>query len=644
MATGKPTLHQFLMDGIDITDYVSSAGITREFSQAISKSDIQIKKTIEADLGILFNDDNVYHTIEIWRGVLSATETRIFKGEVLTFAKEGYNILCSCVNRYQEAVRTEVTVSFDANIDSEAGVISEIFKTLINTYTDLTADNTSVTNSGTTNILKKVICNHASVFERVNYLANTIDWQTYYSDSIDKVYFEPRGNPNSTDILEVGVNIIKKPKWDTDASELRNRVVIIGGEEIVETTETGRVGVTDGYTTTYVQLDKKPYSVKVYSDASNPPTTLRTGGNESTSVYDYSVDVINDKIIWNTGTYAPIANDYVIVNYSYRVPRPVVARNAGSITTYGERSKSFFKSDLKDVDDVESYAKTYVKRYSTPFVSSTLQVVNVDLVYPGQTIRCIDSIEGLDKYLLVNRVTMYYPYKYDEIVVGDKILRTSDWGTAISTRIRRLEEEQGKSQDILTQVLDFSKTMDLHRRYTMVQKKTYPYPSSNIFILSSRFYGILGTNKLGDSTGVSFSTIALNQGNNIYKEYFRDTTFKDAGNTTADWDTANKWIAFDANEVMQTSSLVTSNGNLGTATLTLDETLITNPTRLTYYASANGGSTWLTITNGGTVTFLGGDLGTDLRFKVVCSAVGTAKIATISGNIITPIKLAYTFA
>ena len=647
MVLSLPKLTKIEVDSIDVTNYVSSWKINREFGSAITGGILVLKKTVE-NLGISFDDINVYHTVEIWRGKTTSTDVKIFKGEVETFKKDNANVICVIQDELSKAVRSEVTKSFDKNIDTEAGIISNIFITLMTDYAGLNADSSSVQNSGTVIVLDKFICNHADVFERCEKLADALDWQFYYNPTDDKVYFEPKGTPINSSTLEVSTNIIRLPQWSYDKTNMCNKITIIGGEELVETTENGQIGVTNGYTTTSVNLSHLPFSVKVYSDSGNPPTTLREGGNESTSgVYHYSVDIENKKIVWNTSDYTPGASDYVSVEYSYKIPKPVLAKNAKSISIYGTYAKSFFRNELKEVSDIEEYVKTYVSKYATPFLYSTLAVINVEDLYPGETIQVIDSLRSINKNLLINKVTMVYPYKFDQVIVGDKKLRTASWGANTMDRIRRLEEKQTQADEILTQIFDFDKEIKTKRRYMELQKKTYPAGSSDVmiwgstpygiwgtnkwgdtvsaFLLGSPLYAVLGVNKLGDSTGASYVTQRITQGKNTYKEYLYDDTFKDSSNTTANWNTGTKEITFTSGQIAQTSAFFydLDSGNVITkATATV--TVSTGSVSLQMTAD---GTNWESVTSGTEHTFA--NTGSDLRLRITEDATSTATVTYI---------------
>ena len=530
----NPINYLIHLDGIDVTSLCSSSKTERTFNNNISGGKLILKSSI-INTGINFDINNVYHSVEIWRGVTTSTENKLFKGEIVRFKNDNINIECDIADDLQKAVRRTITYSFDKDIDAEAGVISELFKTLVNDYTDLTADDTSVVNSGTVNVLTKFICNNVSVFEKLKELADILDWQFYYNPSTDKIHFEPKGTPSSGETLTVGDNIVKRPVWAYDKSMLCNKLKIIGAEEITETTEDGQVGVTTGYTTTQIQLKETPFSCKVYADAANPPTTLRTGGNEVTGTYDYSIDVVNKLILWNTGTYAPLNNHFVEVRYSYKLSRPILIKNQVSIDKYTLHEKRFYAKDLQNISDLEVYAKKYIAKYKTPFLSSNLKIVDIANLYPGQTVQVIDSNSSIGQELLVTSVRINYPYIPDEITVSDKQLRLSDWGSEISNRISKLEESTQQADEVLTHIIDYDRVVQYFRQSMKLVKRVYDDPEPNVFILGSSKYGVLGTNKLGNQSGSAFETKYMWNHDSSFKDYLTKTDNLDPLIKTTDY-------------------------------------------------------------------------------------------------------------
>lgn len=545
ISTGKPRLTYVEIDSVDATDYLVSWDQEENFGDTIGTITLVLNYAVTNSI-LINGEGDIGLSVTVQRGVSSATEEYVFRGEITEISYQGSTVVLQCSDKLYQAVRSEVNYSFDADIDTYAGKISELFIDIISDYTDLTADSTSVQDSGTTFTLEKYICNHADVFERLQDLEHALDWQMYYNPNTDKVVFEPKGFTSDATVLNIATNIIEVPSWKFDASKLTNKLTLIGTEQEVETTESGQIGVTSGYTTSQVALTKTPVSTKVYVENANPPTVLKTGGKTgSTSTYDYSIDKENKLIVWNTDEFTPGGADFVEIRYSYMLPTPVVKKSQASIDAYNLHENTIFKNDLRTMDDAEQYVNNIIDKYKEPFVSATLKVTNITGVHAGQKVKCIDAQNGIDKWVILTKIKKSWPYKYDEITAGDRAWKEAEWQQNTMDRIRRLEEQASQNQDLLLNIIDLSGDDRFNvydRRYLQVTKKTYPDPSTDVFILGSYKYGVLGTNKLGDSTGVTASTVRVIQNANHYYEDFHDDDFKDSSG--ANWDNSNKKLSY----------------------------------------------------------------------------------------------------
>lgn len=580
------------INAVDVTSYVISWDYKREFEDDISTIDVQLSSKVSA--AIALTEQNLGDELIIKRGATTGQENFIFKGEVRSVNPGGAILYVTGSDKLFEAVRMNVTKSFDKNIDSEAGVISEIFKTLINDYTSLTADSTSVQNSGTTNVITKFICNNADVFERITKLAETLNWQFYYRADTDLVYFEQKGFVQNGTELTVGSDIVEVPRWSYDAEQLANRVKVIGAEQEVETTEQfDGTGAQTAFVLTYT-----PVSVKIEVDS-----VLQVGGKEGSTSgsYDYEVDEENKTINFVAGSIPGSGTNNVDIFYSYMLPAPVIGKRASSVETYGEHSKTLFKDELKTMDDAKTYMNKYLDEYGEPFVNTKLKMYSATDVIPGETIRVIDNANNIDKTVIVQQVTMKYPYKYDEVTVGDKILLTSDWMVGLNDRVRRLEEKGGRSQDLLLHVIDqFREDTSFKRRYFKFKKQTI---DTDGLIIGHPVYGIIGTGIIGQPSSAA-TTTRIVQGNNIYKEYVYDNDFNDTGTTTGTWNNSTNTITLLTTEIAQTTQ-ITVGTQYSTYKVSLGD--VTNNANLTIEISGNNGSNWETVTQDVTTTFTNTD-------------------------------------
>lgn len=614
------------INNIDVSSKIINWELEKTFGDAISQIEIKLVKTVSTLLTI-----ETGQTVEVWRGWSVSTEEKIFDGYIESYEPEGGIIKVIAKDKLWDLIRKEVTHVYDKTIDASAGVISEIFSDLVITYGLLTADATSIQDSGTTILLDKFVCNHTDIFERCKELAKLLDWQFYYNSNTDKVYFEPRGFVNNSTILTIGDNIINVPKWTYDNTEMVNDLTVVGAFQEIETTESGQIDVTANYTTSSILLSFEPISVKLYMDAANPPTTLKVGGlPDSTGTYFYYVDKPNKKIIPATGT-SFTTNHFAEIRYSHAVPIPVHMYNQISIDDYGQFKKTLTYNDIRSVSDAEQRATNYLIKYSTPFIYATLKVKNVSTynLREGNIIRVVDSVStpNVDKNLVITRLRIRYPSDYDEIVVGDKAFRLAEWQSSVEERLKRLNENELANQDLINEILTFDNTVSnqiqpVPRYYKIIKQD---FTGTDELIWNNADYGTWGSFKWSSGAGPAEVNHFIQQYNNSYTETFFDDDFK-SGSSTATWSNADKWLSFTSGQIGQSLSIDFNNSTITTATLTAT----VSSGSFTYQMTANGGTNWENVTNGVAHTF--SNTGTDLRWKITENAASTGKITQIVIN------------
>lgn len=545
--SGEPKKHYFELNSVDVTSYVINSDTTRESDNRISEAYLMLKSNIKNIMTV--DDTLIGNTIIIKRGPTLGTETTIFRGSVIRVLPNGSFIELRCYDRLQESVDKQVTISFDSDVDDEAGVVSEIFKTLMVDYAGLNADNTTIQNTGTDIVLGQYICNHASVFERGEKLAQIFDWQFYYKPSNDMVYLEPRGSIDNGRILSVGSEIIKVPKWDYDGSQIINKITVLGAVQEVETTE---LFDGNGSQTTFVLLHK-PVSAKVYVGG-----VLKTGGKPGqTNPYDYEVGYEAKQIIFDSSSIPASGTENIEVAYSYYLDTPVVMDDSESITKYKLKETSIRRQDLTKVSDAELFANNYLSAYSEPPLSSPLRVVDANEYSPGEIVTINDNVNNINKTGIIQKIRMFYPYVGDEITIGQRQFKPQDFEKSVLDRIKRLEEESGGSEETLLHVFNSLNEQPLIPRYA---------------ILSSRDTSIDGVWGIGFGDGSTTTKYTWGQAgalwqsdwtndlvnqqiilkDNIFVDDLRDEDFNDTSNTTATWNTSTQTLSFTSGQIVRT--------------------------------------------------------------------------------------------
>ena len=617
---------QVFIAGVDITSYIISWECEHSYGDVLAELTLNCNTNINSAVTLQNGQ-----SIEVYRGWITPTDIHVFSGFITKYEPQGGKIVITGMDKLWNLQRGEMTHIYISTIDSSAGNVSLIFKDIVTTYGGLNADNTTIQDSTGTGItLGQFVCNHVDMYERCQALADLLGWQFYYRADTDKVYFEPKGFTNNANTLTVGTNIISVPRWNYDTTQMCNNVTIVGASQLVETTEIGQIGVTTGYTTTSVTLSSTPDSVKVYWDASNPPTTLRKGGQYGATVsYDYYVVANQKQILPSPSTGAFTGNNYFQTQYSYYAPIPVNYYDQNSIDTYGLFKTTVTYSDIQSVADAQNRAQAYVQKFKNPFLNATISVknsTNYSLV-AGQTIPIVDSFSkpAVNTSFVINKLRTKFPGNFDEIDVGDSFWRLADFIADLAASQKRAQETELSNTDLLSQLVTIDNTATPvipTPRYQLIQTQSATAP--NIFIISNIDHARLGTDKLGGTYGALTNNF-IQQYNTDYVETFYDIDFKDAA-TTATWNTSTDQLTFAAAQVGQSTSIDYNNGTITTATMTVTKSSGT----FTYALTANGGTNWETVTSGVAHAFT--NTGTDLRWKVTESGGGTGTITKIEIN------------
>lgn len=490
----------------------------------ISEAVISCKNDV-TDLITLTNNVNV----QIYASEDNITYNRIFYGLVDNINSEGAVITFNCRNQLYDLVRMNVNNIYDSSVDAFGGVISEIAEDLIQTYGGLTAD---VQDSGTERLLEVFKCVNTDIYERIKTLADSLDWILFWDDENLTVHFEPRAFTESGITLTTSDNIVNIPNWDIDTSHMINRLRVDGATTQTLITESGQIGTTSGYTNDYILLTKTPDNAEVFMDAVDPPTTQLTGGSkDGTTSSDYWIDRENKKIK-PSSTFT--TDDYAIVNYYWSSPAPIEMEASKSIGLYGLYEKTISLSDVASVADAEARAINILAKRSLPFYVGKFLVKSSEDLEIGMLVNVQDNINATapNGEYMVSKIKYKYPGAFNEVQVGDKIWRMADWQENTETRLKRLEEQFVRNQDLLRKLVQATQEKD--------QNLLSPVPVyRKILTRDVDGDGIWGRDNWGANYwrgGYTYSeeTYWVAQYEDTYTETFVDDDFEDTSGT-ATW-------------------------------------------------------------------------------------------------------------
>lgn len=445
---------QVKFNGIDVTKYVKTYDVEREYKNKTTVANILIASSVRDIVEV-----NNYTTVEIFRnleGIIVDPDNRIFYGGI-----ETAEIKAGVIKIYAEdemsLLKTDINVIY-LDTDPTAGKISDIFKDIVETQiSGLTVD---AQDSGTTVLVNRFACLNAEALERLTSLAGLLNWQFFQDPVTRNIIFRPMTFEDNPNTINYSTGLLNRLSWTKDDAELGNVITCVGGEQMTRTEETFSG---DG-TEKEFELTKGPVDIEVKVGG-----VIKKVGNEQSSNVDVYVDYDRKKIIFVTAP--PSASNNIVVNYSYINPVIITVKDNISILSYktstfnGEFKRMFTYTDLLSAYDVETRAKELLAVYKDPFLSTNILVNNKKAknygLAVGQNIRVQDPLNNTDSYFLIKSHKMKYPMAYDEFEIGDEEVRLSKMNYEVLERLKRLEESSLSESDIAISLLQFEEDLPI---------------------------------------------------------------------------------------------------------------------------------------------------------------------------------------
>jgi hypothetical protein len=519
------------------------------YGQANNRTEIWCYRTVfdlvSFDLG---------SSVEIWRGVNTNSDYRIFKGNITSYDEDNGNIIITAKGFLWRLNYQFLTKSYDIAIDPQAGVVSAIWDDII---TDGGLTTSVPTSSGTTNVLNKFICNDQTRLERAQKLAETLGWNMYEDYINNLVVLAPKGYISYTTPLTVGSNVINVPVWNYELDSMRNDITIKGAVAPYNQTET--------FSGTGAQKD-------FYTSGEAEALNISVGGVQKvrgtpsvTTTYDYTYDKELKKISFVNAPALGTNNISAIITYN--IPMPVRAKNSASINQYGVTGDDGVKrgqeevitfKDLRSVDDAKLRLKKILDNIGVPKLKTRAQTYNVMGLNPGMSVQVIDNVQGYNENMIVIGVEYLYPDNYDNVDLGDPRFDLQDFINTIDKRISALEQSDLNNNQILTQLLQNESEVELFSQLSIYKQNAEEgvlyYDSDtqgdwddfNWGTDNGALYwgqGIWGTDVWGVANSTLVLSQRLNQSNKFFEDFY-DNDMTDVANTTAVINTTSHRVEF----------------------------------------------------------------------------------------------------
>ena len=483
---------------------------------------------------------STHYTIREWlnirysEGWVTSTDRRPFKG-VITRVKSEYDYInIDAADDIYKFLKSEKTSVYNKDTDPQAGVISAIAEDMMDEVVP-----TNVENSGTSNVLDQFVTSYkTNILERITVLAKILDYIILFDPeqgTDGEAYFVSKTYFTNARPLVIPDDVMIRPKWDSDSTQLFNDLKFIGG-----TSSGVRTKLFSGNGVLLVfDVDLTPTdSVKVEELIATVWTEQVQGTPGVSATYDYSIDKFNKQIVYKAGNAPANASNNVRITISAQIPPIVHLMDNTSIALYNTGydldgnivgiKKTIIEDDVKSNIDAVVRATKLLSLYSQPFLSTSLTLKpEVDAVSNyklGDTIQVTDPGQGfVSKEFVITEIERSYPGNGATLTLGDKLYRLGTDVSEIKKRLDQLEANLSGDYEILADFRSVSHENEFFRKTLVITSDSivgenliwdHPVyglwdiqkwsPDSNAstggFVLGHPLYGVLGTNKLGAST------------------------------------------------------------------------------------------------------------------------------------------------
>lgn len=475
-----------LINSVDVTYYRITWNKEEEWQTSVDALEMNLQAAVKNVLDI-----TVGMSVVITRGFTTDTDEKVFIGQITQVLPRVDQITIVAKGEMIEAIKAARVKSWDLNVDSEAGVGSEIFKSLCaNSGLDYDSDTIISTGTDTADLIEKFVQNDEDDFDRMNRLADLYSYTIIYNYDLEKVEFKPKGYVIYGKSLTVGPDITTQIRWKENMEQMCNKAKILGATVYDKINP----AVFAGPSTTFTLL-KTPEDTEVRQ--TNAAGALYIRGQKGVGTigtdYDYYVDTDLKSVVFSGD------KTNIWIRYGAQVPIPVIVSNQTSINKYGGPDKTphfkkFSFSDLKNATDAEDKGRAIILKYSTPFIEASSLPINNDVIQtygnikPGYLVNIIDPFTQKDVTVFVKGVEKSFPHLFDKITVGDEIWRTEDWQADQMKKINDILNTLNKNQDILISAKDLDREIKHERRYAL----RYKYKIFDSFILGHYINSLLG--------------------------------------------------------------------------------------------------------------------------------------------------------
>jgi hypothetical protein len=372
--------------GVDRTSKLSSLSINDTINSQVDTMDFTVEPTLSDTYVPALNDEVI-----VTRGA-----TRIFAGVITTISDEmtGTNSLIYSINAidYTFFLNRKLVTERYTN-QTIAYIIADIVTKYAPTFTvsGVLADIE----------VASIAFNRITVSECLRKLADLVNYNWYVDYYKDIHFFATSGEP-APFVIESGNYIRESLTITKDISQIRNRIIVQGGDIPSPARTVLHAG--NGETTTFATQ---------YKFATMPTVTV--DGVAQTVGIDYLNDDLSFDCMWNfnekyvrftAGNIPPLPSSGTTnIELIGQPLAPIIVNvpNALSISEYGEYEFPITDDSISSQDQALERALAELRAYSASIAEGSFDTYKAGL-RSGQVVRIIDPLRGLDEDFVIQKV------------------------------------------------------------------------------------------------------------------------------------------------------------------------------------------------------------------------------------------------
>jgi hypothetical protein len=415
----------------------------KNFGESISVIKIEfIKNSTTVDDTILGDGKEIqlWHKTSVPVGYASAD--RLFRGFITKKEISGPRVIITASDVFVKAMWAVGAVS------PEPYEVSTSIKTIITALCAAAGLTESIdaTAMSPTNVTQ-FYYNQQNIFERLSYLLNLVGWYAVYdSTTAQTIKFQPK-SAGSLQTFD-STNIISRPSWDSESSNLVNDILLIGGSNNI----VNKIATFTGNGVSFIYSNAFPLTPAL------PVNTPLENVSVIGTVHTWTVDqftMVNSStpgVIFTKGV-VPNNGEVVTITYTYQTASSTATTsNAGSQSAYIKRSKVIQKRDTLNTTDLGTWATNLVADtfWGKPIEEVSFLAMDAT-VYPvlGSKADVTDPMTGVTLTYTSDNSIVYtiehqWPHPGTKVVISTKPLKNPMQQTTVQDSVEKVQLELKK--------------------------------------------------------------------------------------------------------------------------------------------------------------------------------------------------------